>query len=152
LSLSLPSDSDRLRSLTDDELKAEITELVSGVVAGLNRLDHQLLRQQLLPALTLLRRRLQRGEWQNFLQTIRLNPATVRSWRARELATTRSVLSLLGEPLTTRRRKAREEVPESVWRELAEAGKRLAKSVAAEADVRYTRRLARELLAAFKGF
>ena len=144
------SDIDRLRSLTNGELKAEIAELVSSIVGGLNRVDQRLLRQQLLPALTVLRQRLRRGEWQNFLESIRLNPATVRSWRARERVTTRDVLSLLGEPPPTRRRKAREEVSEPVWRELAEAGKRLAKSVASGANPSYTRRLARELLQAFK--
>jgi hypothetical protein len=70
--------------------------MLERVESGLGRVDAEL-RNQLMPALTVLRERVEPGHWQEFLRANRLNPATVRKWRARQRATTTSLLNLFGE-------------------------------------------------------
>jgi len=119
--------------------------MLRGVEGSIGRITSEG-RAQLLPALTILHQRLEHGQWQDFLTAHRLNPSTVRSWRARERAATRSLLHLLGEEVEPRKKKR--EMPESAARQLAKAGKRFAQAVLA-GDLKYARRLARSYLEAF---
>jgi hypothetical protein len=92
------------RSMRVDELENVISSMVGQTTVGRGRVDADL-RDRLLPALMVLREKAKHGEWQRFLRVHKLNPATVRQWRARQKATTTSLLRLFGEPPPIRNQK-----------------------------------------------
>jgi hypothetical protein len=100
------------RSLGVDELQNAIGKMLERIESGLGRVDADL-RDQLLPALLIMRERVKPGDWQSFLRAHSLNPATVRKWRARQKATTTSLLHLFGEPREVRQLQRRPEPPEN---------------------------------------
>jgi hypothetical protein len=91
-----PSTVFHFRSLHVDELENAIGKMLERVEGGLGRVDAEL-RNQLLPALMVLRERVKPGHWEEFLRAHRFHPATVRKWRARQKASTESLLHLFGE-------------------------------------------------------
>ena|SRR5579872_6474994 len=135
------------RSLSLDELQTAITKMLGNIQGGIARINAEM-RHQLLPALEVLRERLPHGQWEQFLVVHKLNPNTVRFWRAQERLTTTALVELLGEEPKKRNKKKREEPDESAAVELAKAGNRLAKAVLKN-NKKYAAKLAVEYQQAF---
>ncbi len=133
------------QSLSVDELRKEIGKLLAGVEGGLHRVDAEM-RRQLLPALAILKQKLPHGQWEQFLRDNKLNPTTVRMWRARERATTSILVQLLSDAPKPRQN-VRKEAPESGKDLLAKAAKRMAKELL-RGNVSYAKKLAAEYLEA----
>ena len=87
------------------------------------------------------------GHWQEFLRAHRLNPATVRKWRARQRATTTSLLYLFGESrkIYFKKKPRLGETPDEALLKAAKRGfEELLKG-----NVKYARELAKEFLEAY---
>jgi hypothetical protein len=134
------------RSLRVDELEIDIGKMLERIEGGLGRVDAEL-RDQMLPALMVMRERVKPGHWEQFLRAHRLNPATVRKWRARQKATTTSLLSLFGEEPKVRL-KEKPEPDETVQKALLKAAKRAFEELL-KGNVDYAKKLAKEFLEAY---
>jgi hypothetical protein len=120
--------------------------MLERVEGGLGRVDAEL-RDQLLPALMVLRERVKPGHWQDFLRAHRLNPATVRKWRARQKASTQSLLHLFGESrkICLQRKPRLEETPAEALLKAAKRGfEELLKG-----DMTYASEIAKQFLEAY---
>ncbi len=115
-----------LASLSVDELKQAIQDALQQVEASVTRTTAAM-RKQLLPALLVLRERIPHGEWEGFLESVNLNPATVRKWRQRERQSAEFIAAIVGKP--SQRRKPNREISRSAAQELANFGYRVAKAV-----------------------
>jgi len=105
---------DYYRSLELPELKSEIGMMIKSVEGGLGRVN-KIMRGKLIAALEILRQRVHHGEWEKFLKDHRLNPSTVRNWRARGRSEAMRLRQILGEssfPRVPRRK----EPPEYIHR------------------------------------
>ncbi|HET9409796.1 MAG TPA: hypothetical protein VFO39_21345 [Candidatus Sulfotelmatobacter sp.] len=137
------------RSLKLPELKSEIEQLVRIVEGGLGRVN-MVMRGELLAALGILRGRVPHGEWEKFLKAHRLNPSTVRNWRARGRGDAIQLREMLGQsPPPPPQRTKKQAVSESAAIQLAKAGKRLAETVL-NGDRRYAAQLAKNFLEAYE--
>lgn len=133
------------RSMQVAELEKTIGAMLRRTRGGLGRVDAEL-RDRLLPALLVLREKVKPGQWQEFLRTHRLNPATVRQWRRRQKATTTSLLRLFGEPPPIRSPKA--STPESATEALLKAAARMCEELL-KGEVNYARKMAARFLEAY---
>jgi hypothetical protein len=133
------------RSMHVDELENAIGGMLRRTRGGLGRVDAEL-RDRLLPALMVLREKVQPGEWQRFLRAHKLNPDTVRQWRARQKATTTSLLRLFGEPPPIRSTKMPRS--ETATEALLKAAARTCEELL-RGNVKYASKLAAEFLEAY---
>jgi hypothetical protein len=133
------------RSMRVTELEQAIATMLERTTSGLGRVDSEL-RDRLLPALVVLRERVKPGQWQEFLRTHGLNPATVRQWRRRQKATTVSLLRLFGEPPPVQSSKA--VMSENSTDALLKAAARTCEELL-KGNVRYARKMAERFLEAY---
>ncbi len=138
---------DYYRSLSAEELEATVKELLEGS-RGLVLRTTAAMRGKLLPALVVLRQRLnKRGRWQKFLRSVGITPAQWRQWNSRERFAAREVAHFLGEPAQRRLPAKCPAITQSEAEILARAGARLAKAVVGR-DRKYALKLARAYLQA----
>jgi hypothetical protein len=102
------------------ELESEIRMMLQGVEGGLGRVN-KIMRGELIAALEILLQRVPHGEWQNFLKAHRLNPSTVRNWRARGRGQAIRLRHIVGEFFPPREPRRKEPTSESVAMQLAKA-------------------------------
>src|SRR5256885_15129510 len=131
------------RSLAPEELESEIANMLLNIDGGLGRV-HALLRDKLIIALEILRMHVPHGLWEIFLQQHKLNPHTVRQWRARGRHEAQRLREILGDGSVMHFSKKRAEPePDGAYLELAKAGRRLAIAVLKH-DLKYVRNLAHD--------
>ena len=135
------------RSLRVNELENAIGKMLERIEGGLGRVDAEV-RDQLLPALMVMREKVKPGHWQEFLRAHRLNPATVRQWRARQKATTASLLHLFGESRMICLKKKAARLGETPDEALLKAAKRGFEELL-KGNVKYASELAKDFLEAY---
>jgi hypothetical protein len=135
------------RSLDVPELEFEISAMIKNVEGGLGRVN-KIMRSKLITALEVLRQRVPHGDWERFLKDRRLNPSTVRNWRARGRHEATRLREILGDSSLSSPRKKKRELSESAAVQLAKAGKRLAETVL-QGNKSYAVKLAEDYLVAF---
>lgn len=142
-----PESVEYYRSLKLPELESEVAELIKTVEGGLGRVN-KIMRGKLIDAVEILRERVPHGEWQEFLKAHRMNPSTVRNWRARGRGDAIRLREYwVNHRLCAGGRRERKCRKSSAMR-LAMAGKRLAETVV-KGDHRYAAKLAQDFLDAF---
>ena len=135
------------RSLRVDELERTVGKMLERIEGKLGRVDADL-RDQLLPALLVMRERVKPGHWQRFLYSHNLNPATIRKWRERQKASTTSLLHLLGEPQKARTPQRMPGFQETETEALFQAAKRGFEELL-KGNVKFAEKLGKEFLEAF---
>ena len=140
---------DYYRSLRLPELKSEVEIMIKSVEGGLGRVNRTM-QGKLITALEVLKESVPRGQWQRFLKDHRLNPSTVRNWRARGRGELITLQQILGGSFPLRQPRKEEPISESAAWHLAKAGERLAQTVL-RGDWPYARKLAKDYRRAFEG-